>query len=263
VTGTRGVTGDAVRERPALRIDERAAPHIGTLREGALHADLRRWYTRPGDLHEQPLGGYVVDLVRGGLLVEFQTGAFSPLRRKLPALLATHAVRVVAPVPLVRHIVRVGDGGELLSSRRSPRRGRAADIFARLVALPDLLCHPRFDVDVLLTEEDEFRVHRPGRAWRRRGWVVHARALRTVHACVSLRAPADALALLPPALPAAFTTADVATAGGWPRRLAQQCVYCLAAMGVLVRDGRRGNAIVYRQAAQAARAGHRGATPQR
>lgn len=234
---------------PRRGVDQSGAtrPHIGMLREGALHAELRRWYQQPGDRHEAPVGGFVIDLVRGDLLIEFQTGAFTPLRRKVKALLVTNPVRIVAPIAQVRHIVRVGDGGEILSSRRSPRRGRAADIFARLVAMPDVLAHPRFDIDVLLTEEDEIRVHRSGLAWRRRGWVVHARALRAVHATLQLRSPLDALALLPEELPATFTSADVAAAGPWPRRLAQQCVYCLAAMGQLIRAGKQGNAIVYQR----------------
>ena len=34
---------------------------IGTLNEGSLHAQLKEWYRRPGDLLEQPVDGYVVD----------------------------------------------------------------------------------------------------------------------------------------------------------------------------------------------------------
>jgi len=37
---------------------------IGTLNEGALHAQLKEWYRGPGDLLEQKVAGYVVDLVR-------------------------------------------------------------------------------------------------------------------------------------------------------------------------------------------------------
>jgi hypothetical protein len=58
-------------------------PAIGTLNEGALHAQLKNWYQRPGDRIERVVDGFVVDLVRGGLLVEIQTGSFAPLRHKL------------------------------------------------------------------------------------------------------------------------------------------------------------------------------------
>ena len=75
---------------------------IGTLNEGALHAQLKEWYRRPGDRVEQLVDGFVVDLVRCDLLVEIQTGGFAPLRRKLELLTREHRVRLVAPVPLVR-----------------------------------------------------------------------------------------------------------------------------------------------------------------
>ena len=64
---------------------------IGTLNEGALHAQLKEWYRCPGDLLEQVAGGFVVDLVRGDLLVEIQTGGFAPLRRKLELITRTAA----------------------------------------------------------------------------------------------------------------------------------------------------------------------------
>ena len=65
---------------------------IGTLHEGALHAQLKEWYRRPGDRLEERVAGYVVDLVRGEVLVEVQTGGFAPLRRKLEQLSCRHPV---------------------------------------------------------------------------------------------------------------------------------------------------------------------------
>jgi hypothetical protein len=221
---------------------------IGTLNEGALHAQLKDWYRRPGDRVEQLVDGFVVDLVRGEFLVEIQTGSFAPLRRKLERLTRHHRVRLVAPVPLLRTIVRVSDEGEPLSSRRSPRRGRVEDIFNRLVSLPALLCHPQFELELLLTHQDELRVFRHGRAFRRRGWVVVGRRLVSVGDRVRLTCPDDAARLLPRNLPALFDTAQLADAAAIDRRLAQQMTYCLRAMGVLHTAGKRGNAIVHRQA---------------
>ena len=72
---------------------------IGTLNEGALHAQLKDWYSVDGDLFEHPVDGCVIDIVRGELLVEIQTGGFAPLRKKLDRLLGSHPVRLVAPIP--------------------------------------------------------------------------------------------------------------------------------------------------------------------
>jgi hypothetical protein len=220
---------------------------IGTLNEGSLHAQLKAWYRRPGDLLEQPVDGYVVDLVRGDTLVEIQTGGFAPLRRKLARLLVRHTVRLVVPIPLTRRIVRLSGAGEILSTRRSPRRGRPQDVFARLVSLPSLLAQPGFEVEVLLTHEEEHRRHEPGRAFRRRGWVVAGRSLVSVERSLLLRTPDDAAKLLPQ-LPNVFDTAELAAAVGCQRRLAQQMTYCLRALGALETDGHRARSVLYRRA---------------
>ena len=227
---------------------EAEIPAIGTLNEGALHAQLKNWYQRPGDRIEQVVGGFVVDLVRRDLLVEIQTGSFAPLRRKLELLTRQHRVRLVAPLPLVRRIIRLSDEGELLSVRRSPRRGRVEDIFNRLVSIPSLLCRSHFELELLLTHQDELRVYRHGKAFRRHGWVVAGRRLVSVEQRLRISGPDDAARLLPSSLPELFDTAQLAEAAAIERRTAQQMTYCLRAMGVLHTTGKRGNAIIHRRA---------------
>ena len=220
---------------------------IGTLHEGALHAAFKQWLARPGDLFEQPVGRYVVDVVRGDLLIEIQTGGFSPLREKLPRLLENHRVRLVAPVARSRTIVRLDDEGLALSRRRSPQTGRIEDIFARLVSIAALVAHAGFELEVVEIKETEKRVHQPGRAWRRKGWVVQGRELDDVVERNLIRGPADLAALLPDSLPAVFSTADIARRGGLPRATAQQMAFCLCAAGALTRVGKRGNAGLFQR----------------
>jgi hypothetical protein len=219
---------------------------IGTLNEGQLHAQLKQWYRQPGDLLEQPVDGYVIDIVRGDTLIEIQTGGLAPLRRKLNTLVDDHHVRLVVTVPVTRQIMRLSPTGEVLSSRRSPPRGRPQDVFARLVSLPNLLTHPRFELELLLTHEQEHRRHEPGRALRRHGWVVTSRSLISVERRLLLKTPEDAAALLAP-VPELFDTAELAAAERCSRRLAQQMTYCLRAMGALETQGRRGRAVLYRR----------------
>ncbi|MDX6475155.1 MAG: hypothetical protein QOH95_666 [Gaiellaceae bacterium] len=217
---------------------------IGTLNEGALHAQLKQWYRMPGDLLEQKVDGYVIDLLRGDLLVEFQTGGFAPLRKKLAVLAEDHPVRLVAPVALTRRIVRLSADGEILSCRRSPKRGCLHDVFDRLVSIPALVSHPNFEVEVLLTHQDELRMFRPGRAYRRRGWAVEERVLVSVEQSVLIAGAADAARLLPE-LDATFDTAELAVASCIDRRLAQRMAYCLRALDVIAPVGKRGGAVLY------------------
>ncbi len=219
---------------------------IGTLNEKPLHAALKAWYAQPGDRLEVPVEGFMIDIVRGDLLIEIQTGSFSALKRKLARLLETHPVRLVYPIAAQKWIVRLGEGGEVIGRRKSPRRGMVADLFAELVSFPALLDHAHLSLDVLLIHEDELRRRGEGRqGWRRGGWVIAERRLIEVVGQQRFTASGDLLRLLPDDLPEPFTTADLASALGCPRRLAQQAAYCLRESGAISATGKCGNAVLY------------------
>jgi hypothetical protein len=220
---------------------------IATLQEGPLHAALKAWYAEQGDREEVPVEGRQIDLVRGELLIEIQTGSFAALRRKLAALVETHAVRVVYPIPVEKWIVRVkGDEMRLLGRRKSRKRGRIEDAFHQLANVPTLLAHPRFSLEIVLTQEEEVRRHEPGRAWRRKGWVVVERRLLDVIGRRLIREPRDLTTMLPHDLPPIFTTADLAKGLGVTRDLAQKMAYCLRRLDVIEATGKAGNALAYR-----------------
>ncbi|MGE0815536.1 MAG: hypothetical protein AB7O93_19530 [Vicinamibacterales bacterium] len=236
-------------DAPDASTPVRSSPvrHIATLQEGPLHAALKTWYAEPGDRHEVPVAGRQIDLVRGDLLIEIQTGSFAAIRRKLTALVQTHRVRLVYPVPAETWIVRVDGRARVLGRRRSPRRGRLEQAFRELVSLPALLAHPAFSFEILLTREDEVRRHSPGRAWHRKGWVVVERRLIDVVSRHVFRRPDDLSVFLPPDLPPVFTTGDLARGLGVDRDLAQKMAYCLRAAGVIAPTGKVRNAIGYRR----------------
>src|SRR5688500_18734598 len=179
---------------------------IGVLREGPLHAAVKTLLAAPGDRLEVPVGRFVVDLVRAdGELVEVQTGGFGALGRKLDALLDDHRIRVVHPVPAERRIVRVDEHGEVVASRRSPKRETAVAVFDKLVAFPSLLTHPNLTVEVLLLREDHIRRPEPTRK-RRRTRDPGERRLVDVLDRVALHTPDDILAALPPLPAEPFST---------------------------------------------------------
>lgn len=219
--------------------------HVGTLGEKPLHAALKRWYADPGDLIEEPVGGFVIDLVRDDLLIEIQTRGFASMKRKLGSLLDTHPIRLVYPIAVAKWIVKVDDDGHQISRRRSPKRGSRLDLFAELVSFPELVAHPNLTIEVLLVHEEEVRSFDGTRAWRRRGWVVEERRLIEVTDRIFVDSPHVLASWLPEGLPQPFTTADLADALGTPRRLAQQMAYCLRRCHVLEDVGRAGSAYLY------------------
>ena len=217
------------------------APTIGTYQEKSLHAALKEWYAAPGDRAEQPVDGYVADLVRGEELIEIQTRNFSAIKRKLATLLEHHPVRLMHPIPTLKWIVRLDrDGATVLSRRRSPKRGTLLDVFDELVSIPHLIAHPRFTLEVLLVEVEETRQQDGRGSWRRRGWSIHDQILVGVESQHSFHSPADFAALLPATLPDPFTSSDLADGLKLRRGQGQKIAYCLRHMEAIHIVGKQG-----------------------
>jgi hypothetical protein len=230
-----------------------AARAVGLLNEKPLHAALKAWYAEPGDRFEVPVDGYLIDIVRGDLLVEIQTRGLVALRSKLEKLLCTHPVRVVLPIAAEKWVVRLSnDGPEPIGRRKSPSRGSVADMFCELVSFPRLLACPGFSLEVLLIQEEEVRRQGLGRNWRRRGWGTAERRLLSVVDRRMLETTADLADLIPPELPEPFTTAGLAQAVGRPLPTAQKMAYCLRHLGVIAPVGQEGRAVRYARVPEAA-----------
>jgi hypothetical protein len=222
-------------------------PHnIGVLKEKSLHSALKEWYAQPGDQFEVSVDGFVVDIVRGGLLVEIQTRNFGALKPKLAELVVRHPVRLVYPIAAEKWVVKLAeDGVNQLSRRKSPKRGVFEHVFEELVSFPKLLLNPNFSIELLLIQEEEVRRYEGTSGWRRKGWVTHERRLLRVVEQRILETPMDMCAFIPSALAEPFTSSDLAIAIAKPRRLAQKMVYCLRLTSCITPMGKRGNAISY------------------
>jgi hypothetical protein len=218
---------------------------IGTLGESSLHAALKAWYAQPGDRLEVDVDGYVADIVRGDLLIEIQTGNFTKLKGKLTRLVDEHKVRLVYPVAAQKWIVRVDTDGQLISRRKSPRRGRVEDLFAELVRIPTLLAEPTFSVEVALVHAEQVLRDDGLGSWRRKGWSVADQRLIEVEGARQFDSPEDLAALLPDALPDPFTNRELADALKIRINLAQKMTYCLRKMKVIAIVDKRGNALLY------------------
>ncbi len=235
-----------------------ASRRIGTLAEKSLHAALKTWYAQPGDYLEWAVDGkHVVDIFRpasdgtAGECIEIQTRRLDRLKPKLARLLDQWPVRLVYPIAQERYIVRLRADGEIVSRRKSPKRGTIFHLFPELVSLPALVTHPNFTLDVPLIKEEEFWMDDGQGSWRRKHWSIYDRQLIEVYETISLRTPADFAALLPADLLGLFDTQALAEALGLPRALAQKMVYCLREMAVLEIAGRQGRSRQYRRSGEA------------
>jgi len=219
---------------------------IATMGEKSLHAALKKWYARRGDRLEQHVDGFLIDVRRGGLLIEIQTRNFYSIRRKLRTLVADHRVRLVHPLSVDKWIVRVKkDGRTEIGRRKSPKHESLFHLFEELVSIPDLIGNENFSLEVLFIQEEEVRCDDgKGSRWRR-GWSIRDRKLVDVKESRLFEEVADFQALLPPTLPDPFSTRDLSTEADTPRWLAQKMAFCLRRMGAVEQVGKDRNAILY------------------
>ncbi len=199
---------------------------------------------------EASVDGFCVDILRSDGIIEIQTAGFSGIRRKLRELTREHRVHLVHPIAAQRWIVkRSARKGGPETRRKSPKKGALEDIFSELVSIPDLIAHPNFSLEVVLTHEEVVR--RASRASRRRRgrspreWVPVDRRLLEVVQSHHFASPEDLARLLPEGLPDPYTTAHLAQGMGVPRWLAQKAAYCLARVGAIRDVGKTGNARLY------------------
>jgi hypothetical protein len=235
-----------VMKNPNTEKEKHPDSHIGLLNEGALHAGIKAWYAKPNDRLEALVHGYVIDILRGELIIEIQTGSFSKIRKKLVTLLKKYPVRLVYPIAYEKWIVkRESNGNKQLGRRKSPKRGSYEDLFQEMVSFPSLITHSNFALEVLLIQEEEIRIHDPHRAWRRKGWITKERRLLDVVGQCRFNHPEELSRLIPASITGEFTTSDLAAALKKPTRLAGRMAYCLREMGAIVPVGKRGRAILY------------------
>lgn len=220
---------------------------INTYHESSLHASLKRWFAKPGDLVEQQVENYVIDVVRHPLLIEIQVGSFSSLKKKLGCLLQDYPVHVVLPVARERLISKMDRAGEhLLQKRISPKKGSWYDIFRELVYIARLLASPRLSIEAVMIKEEVIWIPDGAGSWRRKGWSIADRKLVEIFSSKRFETRQDYLNLLPKNLPETFSVRDLAQALKIPVSLSGKMTYCLRAMEVLRRDDqRKGKAFLF------------------
>jgi hypothetical protein len=209
--------------------------------EYSLHSEIKDWYKVSGDELEVKVEGFIVDIVRGKLLIEIQTGNFSAIKNKLIELLLNNQVRLVYPIAKLKWIVHVSRSGEFVTRRKSPKKGKLIDVFYELVHTPSLIKNRNFSLEVLLIEEEELRCKDGRGSWRRRGVSVKDRKLLKVFDRIVFENSQNFQEFLPKDLDVYFTNKVLALKRGISIKLAQKITYCLRKMGVISIVGKKGN----------------------
>jgi len=222
--------------------------------ESSLHRQLKELYGGSPDDCEVSVGGFRIDAVAGGRLVEIQLASLSAIRNKIATLLDGHRVTVVKPIAARTLIVRRQAGGGVEISRRySPLRRNPFHLFEELVRFGAVFPHPRLQLEVVLVEQEERRIPRRRKRFNGPDYRIEDRFLLNVVSRHMFRTAADLAAMLPAQLPSPFHTQDLSEAASIPRWLAQKMVYCLSRCGAIEPVGKFSRSVLYVTARPAAR----------
>ena len=136
------------------------AEGIGTYNEKRLHRILKRYVTDNAQCYEVRVGRSIADVLEGERITEIQTSSFRPLGNKIGGYLEStqYSVTVLCPVIGEKMLIRADkETGEIMSTKRSPKKGRAIDLLPNLFYLREHIDDPRLEVRVLLINAEEYR----------------------------------------------------------------------------------------------------------
>ncbi len=221
---------------------------INLYAERSLHAQIKKFYWESGDRFEAKVDGKIVDILKGnGEVIEVQTRGIGKIQAKALALSRSgHSVRIVYPLAVEREIRRLDPAtDELVSIRRSPKRGTMYELFAELVHAPGLIAAKNITIDVLLVKTAETRKNDGTGSWRRRGDRTIDSELVEVRGSRSFRTASQWLSFIPRQLSPPWSSMALASALGIPTERARQLLYCFAKAGLVSEVGRRGRTKLY------------------
>jgi len=226
---------------PALGSDSSSAG-----RESMLHSAIKRWYFVDGDRLEARVDDFVVDIVRGKLLIEVQVANFSAIKPKLLRLLDGHKVRLVYPIPKIKWIVHKSEAtGETYGRRRSPKKGRFSDLFSELIRIPSLFSNGNLSLEVLMIEVEEIWRDDGRGSWRRKGASIEDRKLIRVFERRTFESKNDFLKFLPADLSDPFSNRNLAESLRISIAQSRKMTYSLGKIGAITSVGKNGNQILF------------------
>jgi hypothetical protein len=226
----------------------RAAAGFSTRNESSLHRALKCRYSGEDGQTESVLEGYVCDAIRSdGEIIEVQTGHFKDIEKKVASLVRLRPVRLIYPVIVEKTIVLLSGDGELVSRRRSPRKGSVYELFAELVYTPELPLLQGLTIEVACIDAIENRRDDGRGSYHRKGVSIGDRELTLFRESIRLSSPGDYRRFIPQGLPTeGFTVKQFRAACKIRPRLASQCIAVLRRIGLVEYVGKQDRAYVYR-----------------
>ena len=227
----------ALCEREAECADGTAGERFELYAEKRLHRILKDFISDDEHTQEISVGRYVADVLVDNRITEIQTKSLRPLFPKLSYYLkdTEYEITLVHPILAEKTLIRADrETGEVLSCKRSPKKGRVFDGLAELYWLSSLLPNERLSVRLLLLRADEVRYSERVR-YRKTGAYDSELFPRELLDEVVLREKEDYRLFLPEGA-TDFTAAEYATFSKLRGRKLYSALNTLCAIGLLRKE---------------------------
>ena len=223
---------------------------INTYAEKRLHRVLKCYCEPDETRHEQKVGRYVADILRGDEIVEIQTASLHPLKAKIAYYLSEtpYQITVVHPVFAKRWIRWIDpEDGSVSSPRRSPKKENAVTAASDLIYLCDHLTHPRLHFRFPMLEVEDYRLLNGRSVDRKHHSSRYERFPMALLDELEVEGQADFVKLLPTDLLPTFTGAEFKRMTRIDSRRAYAALKVFCAVGLLAVEPGEGRARQYRK----------------
>ena len=209
---------------------------FSVLNESSLHNTLKTFYsvTKNGKT-EVKKDGHIFDILTPeNEVIEIQTQNLGKLKNKISDTLDKgYKVRLVYPLIISRTIFTNDDNGNLISKRKSPKKGNIYDLFTELTGIYPILLRDNFTLEVVEINMSEQRLRteenvqsKNKRRRFRKNWIKTNKHLDEILNSWLFNSKEDYLNLLPKNLPAEFCVKDIQSLLIKEKKLSKNRINC-------------------------------------
>ncbi len=228
--------------------EEMLSEGFSVYQERAIHKTVKLYIDPDREHHEVPIMDSVADVYNESGVFEVQTASPLPLLPKIEKLLASgYSVTLVFPYPAItRHRWLDKETGEIVPTKARKVTPTGYHKVARsLYAVRKFVGRVGFSIRLLPLEIEEYRILDGRGRDKKRGATLLEKLPLSLIEDISLVTPVDYLRLLPVTLGGSFTAPEYKRATHSRSRYDTVMLKFLVDIGVLRREGKRGNAYLY------------------
>ena len=169
------------------------------------------------------------------------------MRPKLERFLPLYPVTIVYPIPYCKHVFWIDEEtGEISGGRKSPLKGSPYLAFKELYRIKAYLQDPNLTIRLTFLNMEEYKLLNGWSRDKKRGSSRYDRIPVSIEGEMEFTCAQDYVQLIPYDLPEPFTSAQLAKAVQIRKEQAGIVCNILHDLGVMKREGKKGNAYLYR-----------------